>query len=344
MGLFDKSKLSKLREQDKAEKRHRILIVDDEQMNVTTLVGALERDYHLVTAFDGAEALECIANSQEPIHLIISDQRMPKMTGVEFLEASLAHSPSTKKIILSGFADVDAIIASINKAKIHAFLLKPVDMSQLTLSVKRSLEAYDLEQHNLKLLEDLKAFNRQLEAKVVERTSELNEALEKLELLATTDQLTGAFNRHKFEELAGEELERVSRYNYSLAVVLFDIDHFKKINDRYGHFIGDRVLKELVCLVDEHVRQTDTMVRWGGEEFLILAPHTDQQGIEELSEKIREAVEANDFAEVGRVTVSLGATVYQAGEALDRFLTRADEALYQAKEAGRNCAIFKSRS
>lgn len=341
MGLFDKSKLSQLRDKEKTKKKHRILIVDDEQMNVSTLVGALERDYHLLKAYDGAEALDIVATTTEPIHLIISDQRMPLMTGVEFLEASLEHTPRTKKIILSGFADVDAIIASINKAKIHAFLLKPVDMSQLTLSVKRSLEAFDLEEHNLKLLEDLQTFNRQLEEKVEERTAELNEALAKLELLATTDQLTGAFNRHKFEELAAEELERISRYNYQLAVVLFDIDHFKKINDTYGHFIGDRVLKELVSLLEAHVRQADTVVRWGGEEFLVLAPHTDQKGIEELSEKLREAVESYHFPDVGRVTISLGATVYRPEESLDRFLTRADEALYDAKSSGRNCAVFR---
>jgi diguanylate cyclase (GGDEF)-like protein len=341
MGLFDKSKLSKLRDKEKVDKKHRILIVDDEQMNVSTLTAALERDYHILTAFDGAEALEQVANASKPIHLIISDQRMPRMTGVEFLEASLEHSPRTKKIILSGFADVDAIIASINKAKIHAFLLKPVDMSQLTLSVKRSLEAYDLEQHNLQLLDDLKAFNRQLEAKVKERTAELNDALAKLELLATTDQLTGAFNRHKFEELAAEELERVGRYDYPLSVVLFDIDHFKKINDTYGHFIGDRVLKELVILLEEHVRQADTIVRWGGEEFLVLAPHTDRQGIEDLSEKLREAVESFSFPEVGRVTISLGATTYRDQESLDRFLSRADEALYDAKTSGRNYAVYR---
>ena len=165
---------------------------------------------------------------------------------------------------------------------------------------------------------------------------------EKLKLIAATDKLTGLFNRNKFYEIANLELERAKRYKRPLSLIIFDIDYFKKINDKYGHNIGDYVLKKLSWIIKTHIRKSDYVFRWGGEEFIILAPETDINGAEKLAEKLRSAVEEYEFDTVKYVTISIG--VAQFNENLDKnidsLISRADRALYKSKEAGRNCVTL----
>lgn len=175
--VFRKSAIQKLLNQEKKAKPHTILLVDDEKHNLTTLSDLLMDDYNILTANDGDHALEVLQedDNAQKVHLIISDQRMPKMSGVEFLKQSLAIAPKAKRIILTGYTDVKAIIESINEAKIYKFINKPFDHRDMLLTVRLALEAYDLEEQNQKLLFDLQDLNRSLEAKVVERTQELRD-------------------------------------------------------------------------------------------------------------------------------------------------------------------------
>lgn len=157
-----------------------------------------------------------------------------------------------------------------------------------------------------------------------------------LERLANTDRLTGLWNRLKFEEVAQQEVGRAERYGYPLSLVFFDIDHFKEINDRHGHEIGDQVLCRLADRVREHLRDSDSLCRWGGEEFLILMPHTDQQQARQLAEKLRELISASPLLERQPISASFGIAQLQPGELLRDLVRQADTALYRAKQLGRN--------
>lgn len=157
-----------------------------------------------------------------------------------------------------------------------------------------------------------------------------------LRQLATTDALTGIFNRRQFNISLEAEIRRAQRYPTPLALILFDIDHFKRINDVFGHPVGDQVLKHLADLVRGKIREHDIFARWGGEEFVILTPGNGADGARELAEKLRKEMEKYPFPEAGTVTSSFGVSGLLADDKAEDLLKRVDEALYQAKEMGRN--------
>lgn len=161
----------------------------------------------------------------------------------------------------------------------------------------------------------------------------------KLEELASTDYLTGLKNRFKFEEIFNQELIRSRRYNTPLSLIMFDIDYFKKINDTFGHDIGDSVLKEISHLVEVHVRQSDVVARWGGEEFMILTPEVDLESVFALAEKLREAINGFKFFKIGHLTCSFGVSQLHQDENFTSLCQRVDTAMYQAKESGRNRTV-----
>ncbi len=176
-----------------------------------------------------------------------------------------------------------------------------------------------------------KQFNRRLKAKNKE-----------LQHLSETDQLTGAYNRMKTDSLLAIEFERSRRYGRNLSVVMFDLDHFKSINDTYGHQEGDRVLIVVAALVKEHIRQHDVLGRWGGEEFLILCPKTDLRGAKKLAENLRTELARFDFGKIDDVTASFGVAQTTTTDDVRRLIRRADDALYEAKQTGRNCVrVFR---
>jgi diguanylate cyclase (GGDEF)-like protein/PAS domain S-box-containing protein len=163
----------------------------------------------------------------------------------------------------------------------------------------------------------------------------------RLRELSVTDVLTGLYNRLKFNEEIEREINRSKRYKLPLALIMFDIDHFKNINDTYGHQIGDNVLKEVSNLVREIIRTSDILARWGGEEFMILCPHTKNQDMKILAERLRKKIEEYPFSHGDKVTISVGASIYSHSEDnADELLKRVDKALYEAKKNGRN--IVKS--
>ncbi|MFO7809376.1 diguanylate cyclase [Guyparkeria sp.] len=169
----------------------------------------------------------------------------------------------------------------------------------------------------------------------------LESAYEQAERLAVTDKLTGIFNRHRLDQALEEETRKAERYEETFGVLILDIDHFKPINDRFGHRAGDTVLREFVDVLRHNCRQTDILGRWGGEEFLIIAPHAEKATLLTLAEKLRTAIEATTFRDVERVTTSIGASVYQHGDNPDTLIKRADDALYEAKRQGRNTLAFR---
>jgi diguanylate cyclase (GGDEF)-like protein len=166
-----------------------------------------------------------------------------------------------------------------------------------------------------------------------------------LEKLATTDPLTGAHNRRSFLNLFELELERATRYQHDFALLMMDIDHFKKINDTYGHDNGDKVLKILVAESYGVLRGSDIFGRWGGEEFIILFPETNLQQASAAAERLRKTLSKSelmtDKGERISFTVSIGFTIIKGGKTnINSIIKRADDALYLAKEQGRNRVVM----
>jgi diguanylate cyclase (GGDEF)-like protein len=170
----------------------------------------------------------------------------------------------------------------------------------------------------------------------MEKRLQLQELARDLRFKATTDPLTGVSNRLKFDSALAGEMIRAGRYKTPLSLVIYDIDHFKEINDTYGHQIGDKVLVQLCALVAASIRGTDVLARWGGEEFAIMVPSCDGRTTRQAAEKLRAAIEQFVFHTVGKVTCSFGVAQYADGDTAAALITRADEALYRAKVNGRN--------
>lgn len=158
----------------------------------------------------------------------------------------------------------------------------------------------------------------------------------RLRYLARHDPLTDLFNRTAFEARLDEEWQRAQRYGTGFALVMFDLDHFKEVNDRYGHGTGDQALREVGRLAREELRASDTIGRWGGEEFLILLPETGVEGAACLAERLRRRIAEHPFRGPDRITVSLGVALHRSGQTQEDLLKGLDNALYRAKEAGRN--------
>jgi diguanylate cyclase (GGDEF)-like protein len=173
---------------------------------------------------------------------------------------------------------------------------------------------------------------------------EITKELENIEVLkekAEKDNLTGLFNRGKFDEVLAKEIALSQTLRTPLSIIFFDIDHFKRVNDTYGHDAGDVVLKELSALVVKNVRVGDFVARWGGEEFVVTLQSTSLVHAEVLAQKLRAEVEKFEFSEGGKQTISLGVTQYKQGESIESLMKRVDEALYEAKESGRNKVVTK---
>lgn len=157
---------------------------------------------------------------------------------------------------------------------------------------------------------------------------------------ATLDKLTGLFNRHYGEKVLLDAHAAAEIDDYPPCILMGDVDHFKAINDRHGHPVGDRVLRDVASILRQAVRASDPIIRWGGEEFLILLRNCDQARGIELAERIRKRIEAHSDEDVGQVTMSLGLATLSNGESIDQLIARADQALYSSKRAGRNRVTF----
>jgi len=158
----------------------------------------------------------------------------------------------------------------------------------------------------------------------------------KIRRLAEEDYLTRLYNRRKIHQIIDNEIIRSKRYNSAFAVIMMDIDDFKNINDTHGHNTGDRALVQFATTLRQTVRESDIAGRWGGEEFLVICPETTIEGALSLAEKLRSTIENTEFAGIGKMTASFGATGIKHGDNVRSMIHRADKALYSAKHAGKN--------
>jgi diguanylate cyclase (GGDEF)-like protein len=180
-----------------------------------------------------------------------------------------------------------------------------------------------------------------------QRLEELVEArTQELQVLATTDELTGILNRRRILAVAAEECQRLARYPEALCFAMFDVDHFKLINDLFGHSLGDQALRQVAVTARSQLRLQDRMGRYGGEEFLIVFPETSLEGAARVTERVRAAIETLVIYEGSlraTLTISAGVAEVAQGETLDDVLRRVDSAMYLAKSAGRNQIVQVER-
>lgn len=180
-----------------------------------------------------------------------------------------------------------------------------------------------------------KKYNERL-SELLRKVEEKNQLLKELSI---TDKLTGLFNRVKIDETLKSNMDMYERYANYFSVILLDIDNFKNINDKFGHPIGDEVLKDFAKILQENIRTTDIVGRWGGEEFIIISPETDSAGACKLANILKEKINTHEFEKVGKVTSSFGVTQIDEGDSIKDLINRVDWALYSAKAEGKNRVI-----
>ncbi len=297
----------------------RILIVDDNAMIRAEIKAVLMKDgafSHFMEAGDGLTAFKMIM--EQPPDVVLCDLVMPGFDGLKFLglKASRKELEQIPVIILTAEDDLDRK-AEILERGASDYVTKPFHEKELLARVRIHTK--------LKLLQD-----------------ELREKNAQLEALSITDPLTGLANRRHLMAKLDQEVQRARRYKTPLAVVMIDIDHFKHVNDTYGHAMGDEVLRGIGKLLRESVRTTDLAARYGGEEITLVLPHTDLPAALQVAETLRQKLADLDHTLDGvtiRKTASMGVAARDGqGEmpGAEDLLKHAGEALYRAKEGGRN--------
>lgn len=301
-----------------AESRPCILLVEDSTTTLALLSKPLSEHYALLIANDGADAWELLQTHPE-IELVITDLTMPRLTGHELLikirESNKVQIQNLPVIVIAGVVDKDARDQAFRNGA-NDFITKPIDSTELQARVR-------------------------VHHKLARTIHELEISRRALAEQATTDPLTRLKNRRAFFQEGRHGLALSQRSNTHLSVMLLDIDHFKQVNDTYGHQAGDKVLIAIGNLLGRMSRSVDTVARMGGEEFAIILPDTNREGATILGERIRAAVENAPFHASGEpvaLTISIGIATSgpDPADTVDALLKIADRRLYAAKNQGRN--------
>jgi two-component system cell cycle response regulator len=299
----------------------KILIADDEPVSLRRLEKTLGGwGYEVLAARDGLEAWQFLVQPDAP-KLAILDWVMPGMDGVDICrrERQLSRERYTYILLLTSRTSKADIVTGLQSGA-DDYLCKPVDHAELEFRLRAGCRIVNLQ-------ENLFDANRALKQQ------------------ATHDQLTDLWNRRAIHEFLLHETSRANRENTPIGIVLADIDHFKLINDTYGHFVGDSVLRQVAERLKAELRDYDRIGRYGGEEFLIALPGCSAEAAVKQAERLRASIQQAPFAVAGAkltVTISAGVAVDEAGMAADvnSLLQRSDLALYRAKHSGRNRIEF----
>ncbi|HEX8500221.1 MAG TPA: diguanylate cyclase [Pyrinomonadaceae bacterium] len=298
-----------------------ILVADDEPVNLALIKRRLEwEEYRVETAEDGGQAVEAARRTLPD--LVILDVMMPVLDGLQACRL-LKEDPATRDIpviFLSALDDTDTKVSALALGA-NDYVSKPFRVEELLARVRVAIR--------LKRERD----------RLRQRAEELRRSAEAASEMSMTDALTGLLNRYGLQRALQRELSEARRYGRPLSCLLLDVDFFKAVNDTYGHAAGDTALAQAARVLSESVRGSDVVCRYGGEEFLVLAPETGTEGARALAEKIRRAFSSRLFGDGGRtfpLTLSAGVAQLGPDESGNDMIVRADEALYHAKQSGRD--------
>lgn len=308
----------------------KILVVDDEEAVREVLKEVVrEAGHECRTAGNAEEGIACLW--EEPFQVVITDLRMPGMSGIEFTKMIKQINPETEVLLITSYASLDTALSALRLGA-YDYLAKPFDDINLVFSaIERVVEKVKLNREKQSLVDTLERKQRELE--------ELNESLKSL---AVRDGLTGLFNRRYFDEALTTEIARCQRTSRVCSLLFLDVDHFKRYNDTNGHPQGDELLKTLAGILTRRLRKTDIVARYGGEEFVMLLPETSRDNALYCAEQICRLVREHTFPgqqhqPQGMVTVSIGVASFpDDGSDSLSLVYKADSALYRAKEEGRN--------
>jgi diguanylate cyclase (GGDEF)-like protein len=314
-------------EQENAPTRkRRILVVDDHEDNIEVLRARLEaRGYEVEGATNGQAALDTVGHWCPD--LILLDVMMPDMDGLEVVKRLKAdrNLPFIPVIMQTALDSTERMVAGL-EAGADDYVTKPINFAELEARVRSLLRIKKLQQE------------------LGDREKELSQMNDRLLHISMTDGLTGVDNRRALEQRLHEMFEHSLRLHEPISCVMSDIDHFKKVNDTYGHAAGDEVLKQFAEILKDEAREIDRVGRYGGEEFLLLLPGTVLDSAVTFAERLRQRVEQHTFSFEGgtlKRTVSLGVASWPHPRIKGReaMLKAADDALYVAMERGRNRVI-----
>ena len=309
-------------------RRFRILVVDDDQDSVELLSRWLAMEgYEVLTAKDGAEALQRIGADRPD--LVLLDLLIPPPDGLAVIRAAKRDRDmsTVPLVVMTVKRDVKTKI-EVLRGGADDFIVKPFHFDELDAVMRAALK-------KRYLYTSLERANRQL-----------RDANEKLTKLTVTDDRTNLHNDRYLKRRLAEEFKRARRYGSPLTLMLVDLDHFKQVNDKYGHECGDQVLAEFARVLVDNAREIDIVGRYGGEEFLMILPNTDAIRAAVVAERVRKATEEHVYRHkefLVRITVSIGLASIPANAALRTeadLLRAADEALYRAKRTTRNKVIL----
>lgn len=296
----------------------RIMVVEDEKEHNELIKFVLDKKGYHVVAFDNAlDALDYL--KYEKVDIIISDIMMPKMNGIEFCSIVKKKYENIYFILLTAKGEIKDKVVGLDIGA-DEYIVKPFDIMEFIARVRAG-------------------------ERIVNSKKQLTFLNEKLEKIADIDALTKTKNRRYFQNIINTELDRANRYNHTIALLMLDIDFFKKINDRYGHLAGDHVLKGIAQLISGSVRASDIVCRYGGEEFVIILPETNPKLAFHTAEKIRTLIEKTIFKYDQNsiaVTVSIGIVIKTPSVDMNKkqLLELADKALYKAKDNGKNKSVI----
>ena len=328
-----------------------VLVVDDDPQVLAILAAELGTDFDLLTACSAEQARSIL--TERNVDILLTDLQLQDESGLRLLEWVRRTTPRTSRVLLTGTARLEDAVDAINQTQVHRLVLKPWRPDDLLQTLRAAARTLLLERSHEQLLDELRRLNLDLEKRVQERTAELEAAMaqlkntnEILEKMALTDPLTGLANRRAIDLVARKEVTRRLRSPETLAIGLIDADHFKQINSNYLLSGGDHALTWLAGVLQKPIRASDSLGRVGGEEFMVVAPGTDAAGAAILAERLRAAVAGTSTAFNGRemrLTVSIGFAVAEAGcdAGYDQLRNAAEEALVEAKEAGRNRCVVR---
>jgi len=325
----------------------RILVIEDDPLVADLFRELLPAQSYLADVVGDAETgLEHCA--RQHYDLVISDKNLPGLSGIDLLKRVKAIDSDIDVIIMTAYPDMQSVLAAL-EAGVYDYLAKPFEsIDEVMAKIARALDKRRIVVENRRLVDyltqanaQIEGMNRGLEAEVHKRTAELKEANARLEQLSLTDDVTGLYNQRFLYGRLGEELLRARRYGEDLSILMLDVDAFKNVNDSHDHQYGSLVLRQLGDVFRKTVRATDFVVRYGGDEFVVLMPRTRLADALHLGERLRAATEAATFGvegDVCKVTISIGAAARResASEDAATLLRAADKAMYQAKAGGRN--------